>query len=77
MKCSGKNCPMQHTYDIGECKIVETCDYVTTVGTKADRIRAMNDHDLAVFLEQSFGKYIDLDWMELLDRLQEIVEEDT
>lgn len=64
MKCSGKNCPMQHTYDIGECKIVETCAYATKTPTNADRIRAMSDEELAGFLcgifevEEKNAKYI-------------------
>lgn len=49
MKCSGKNCPMQHTYDIGECKIVETCAYATKTPTNADRIRSMGDEELALY----------------------------
>lgn len=48
MKCSGKNCPMQHPYDVKACVFVETCPYATLIPyTNADRIRAMSDEKLA------------------------------
>ena len=52
MKCSGKNCPMQYPYDEKACAILETCPYATLIPyTNADRIRAMSDEELAVFLD--------------------------
>lgn len=51
MKCSGKNCPMQYPYDEKACAILETCPYATLIPyTNADRIRAMNDDELATML---------------------------
>ena len=52
MKCSGINCPMQYPYDVKKCLCVDTCPYATTVPyTNAERIRAMSDEELAVFLD--------------------------
>ena len=51
MKCSGINCPMQYPYDVKKCLCVDTCPYATTVPyTNAERIRAMNDDELAELL---------------------------
>lgn len=51
MRCSGKNCPMQYPYDVKACDLLETCPYATLIPyTNADRIRAMNDEELAKFL---------------------------
>lgn len=51
MKCSGKNCPMQYPYDVKACAILEICPHATLIPyTNADRIRAMSDEELAVFL---------------------------
>lgn len=48
MKCSGKNCPMQHPYDVKACVFLENCPYATLIPcTNADRIRAMSDEELA------------------------------
>lgn len=52
MKCSGKNCPMRHPYDVKACVFLEHCPYATLIPcTNADRIRAMSDEELAVFLD--------------------------
>lgn len=45
--------------------------------TKADLIRAMNDHDLAVFLEHAMYNYSEPDWMTVLSWLQQPAEEET
>ena len=48
MKCSGKNCPMQHPYDVKACVFLEHCPYATLIPcTNADRIRVMSDEKLA------------------------------
>lgn len=53
MKCSGKNCPMQYPYDEKACAILETCPYATLIPyTNADRIRAMSDEELAIWLAE-------------------------
>lgn len=45
--------------------------------TNADRIRAMSDHDLAVFLEHAMYDSSEPDWMKILAWLQQPAEEDT
>lgn len=78
MKCSGKNCPMQYPYDEKACAILETCPYATLIPyTNADRIRATNDHDLAVFLEHAMYDSSEPDWMTVLSWLQQPAEEET
>ena len=47
------------------------------VETNADRIRAMNDHDLAVFLEHAMYDSSEPDWMTVLSWLQQPAEEET
>ena len=47
------------------------------VETNADRIRAMSDHDLAVFLEHAMYDSSEPDWMKILAWLQQPAEEDT
>ena len=48
MKCSGKNCPMQHPYDVKACVFFEHCPYATLIPcTNADKIRAMSNEELA------------------------------
>lgn len=44
--------------------------------TNADRIRAMNDHDLAVFLEHAMYDSSEPDWMTVLSWLQQPAEEE-
>ena len=45
--------------------------------TNADRIRAMSDHDLAVFLEHAMYNSSEPDWMTVLSWLQQPAEEET
>lgn len=45
--------------------------------TNADRIRAMSDHDLAVFLEHAMYDSSEPDWMTVLSWLQQPAEEET
>lgn len=44
--------------------------------TNADRIRAMSDHDLAVFLEHAMYDSSEPDWMTVLSFLQQPAEEE-
>ena len=44
--------------------------------TNADRIRAMSDHDLAVFLEHAMYDSSEPDWMTVLSWLQQPAEEE-
>ena len=46
------------------------------VETNADRIRAMSDHDLAVFLEHAMYDSSEPDWMTVLSWLQQPAEEE-
>ena len=48
-KCTGVRCPMQHGYKVDECKHTD-CPYRTEPVTNADKIRAMSDEELSVFL---------------------------
>ncbi len=45
--------------------------------TNADRIRAMSDHDLAVFLEHAMYDSSEPDWMTVLSWLQQPAEEES
>ena len=45
--------------------------------TNADKIRAMSDHDLAVFLEHAMYDSSEPDWMTVLSWLQQPAEEET
>lgn len=45
-KCTGTKCPMQVGYKVDECNFKD-CSYRTEPTTNADRIRAMNDDELA------------------------------
>ena len=49
-KCTGKRCPMQVGYKVNECN-QKDCPYRTEPITNADRIRAMSDEELVVFLD--------------------------
>ncbi len=50
-KCTGLNCPVQYTYaDPKTCAEPEKCPYATFPRANADRIRAMTDEELAIFL---------------------------
>ena len=48
-KCTGKRCPMQYGYKVDECNQTD-CPYRTEPVTNADKIRAMNDEELAWYL---------------------------
>ena len=50
--CGRKNCPDRRSQ--GESQIVVSCNFYCKQ-TNADRIRAMSDEELAVFLERSTG----------------------
>lgn len=48
-KCTGMRCPMQVGYKVDECNFKD-CSYRTESITNADRIRAMSDDELALFI---------------------------
>ena len=48
-ECTGRMCPMQVGFKVNECNDLE-CPYRTEPITNADRIRAMSDEELAVWL---------------------------
>ena len=47
-KCTGLRCPMQVGYKVDECDYKD-CPWRTEPITNADRIRVMNDFELAAF----------------------------
>lgn len=57
-KCTGKRCPMQDGYKVYECNHKD-CPYRTEPITNADRIRAMSDEELVVFLDGFSGRCLD------------------
>ena len=57
-KCTGKRCPMQVGYKVNECN-QKDCPYRTEPITNADRIRAMSDEELVVFLDGFSGRCLD------------------
>lgn len=58
VKCTGKRCPMQVGYKVNECN-QRDCPYRTEPITNADRIRAMSDEELVVFLDGFSGRCLD------------------
>lgn len=48
-KCTGIRCPMQVGYKVDECNFKD-CSYRTEPIINADRIRAMTDDELALFI---------------------------
>ena len=48
-KCTGMRCPMQVGYKVDECEFKD-CPCRTEPITNADRIRAMDDDELALFI---------------------------
>lgn len=54
-KCTGENCPMQMSYDVQKCAVIEKCPYRTWPVTIADRIRSMTDNELAWVLPCKAG----------------------
>lgn len=79
---------MRKCYDHEECEYNAQPDCVLPDGnvcphqrpmssiTNADRIRAMSDHDLAVFLEHAMYDSSEPDWMTVLSWLQQPAEEE-
>ena len=57
-KCTGLRCPMQVGYKVDECDYKD-CRYRTEPITNADRIRVMNDFELAAFLAKCGVKVCD------------------
>ena len=57
-KCTGIRCPMQVGYKVDECNFKD-CSYRTEPITNADRIRAMSDEKLVVFLDGFSGRCLD------------------
>ena len=57
-KCTGIRCPMQVGYNVDECDYKD-CPYRTEPITNADRIRVMNDFELAAFLVKCKVKVCD------------------
>lgn len=49
--CTGMRCPMQAGYRVDECDYKD-CPWRTEQMTNADRIRAMSDEELGVFLAE-------------------------
>lgn len=56
--CTGMRCPMQVGYKVNECN-QKDCPYRTEPITNADRIRAMSDEELVVFLDGFSGRCLD------------------
>lgn len=51
MNCTGKNCIMQYDkVNPATCPCVSYCPYATPPKTNADKIRQMNDEELAIVL---------------------------
>ena len=46
IKCISKNCPFAYA-DSDNCHFIDCCDFAVEQPTNADRIRAMNDEELA------------------------------
>ena len=57
-KRTGIRCPMQVGYKVDECNFKD-CSYRTEPITNADRIRAMSDEKLVVFLDGFSGRCLD------------------
>ena len=75
MKC--ENCTKYDDCRTGSGLTWPCGAYVPKSVTNADRIRAMSDHDLAVFLEHAMYDSSEPDWMKILAWLQQPAEEDT
>ena len=55
MNCTGKRCPMQYgKVDPATCTAVSYCPQATPPKTNADRIRAMTDEELAIWISALF-----------------------
>lgn len=57
-KCTGMRCLIQAGYKVEECNHKD-CQYRTEPMTNADRIRAMSDEELVVFLDEFSGRCLD------------------
>lgn len=57
-RCTCIRCPMQVGYKVDECNFKD-CSYRTEPITNADRIRAMSDEKLVVFLDRFSGRCLD------------------
>lgn len=49
MKCTGLHCPMQHGYDVENCKLTD-CKYRTKPKTNFERIKAMSIEEMAEWI---------------------------
>lgn len=58
IKCISKNCPFSDT-DHENCHFIDGCDFAVEQPTNADRIRAMSDEELVVFLDGFSGRCLD------------------
>ena len=58
IKCISKNCPFSDT-DHENCHFIDGCDFAVEQPTNADRIRAMSDEELVVFLDGFSGRCVD------------------
>lgn len=58
MKCTGLHCPMQHGYDVENCKLTD-CKYRTTPMTNYDRIRNMSVEEMAEFIANDRKRIIE------------------
>lgn len=58
IKCISKNCPFSDT-DHENCHFIDSCDFAVEQPTNADRIRAMSDEELVVFLDGFSGRCVD------------------
>lgn len=65
-KCTGVRCPMQVGYKIDECNHTD-CPYRTEPVTNADKIRAMNDEELAKVMERMLGCPVTGDCKKMLE----------
>ncbi len=74
MKC--ENCTKYDDCRTGSGLTWPCGAYVPKSVTNADRIRAMSDHDLAVFLEHAMYDSSEPDWMTVLSWLQQPAEEE-
>lgn len=57
-KCTGGRCQIQANYKVDECDYKD-CPWRTELITNADRIRAMGDEELVVFLDRFSGRCLD------------------
>lgn len=58
IKGISKNCPFADA-DSNNCHFIDCCDFAVEQPTNADRIRAMSDEELVVFLDGFSGRCLD------------------